>query len=307
MLNFLRRKPSLPTSALRPFDLLDLNRRSRPDNEAVIRALCQNAYIGGGSSLCRVLGRYKMVVDSADFGFSAHLMLDGFWEMWLTELIARTVKPGMTVIDVGANLGYFTLLMAELCGDTGKVHAFEPNPAIAGRLRKSCVVNGFLDRVTIHEDALGEDEAAAFMLMVPDGYPSGAYLIPAEPGHEGDMINARGLVTSATPGELIRTRRLDSYPEFDQIDVIKIDAEAAEQAIWHGMASLLRRQHKPITIFLEFTACRYAQPDTFLDEIVADGFSLGCVNHGGDVQRLTKDEILAFSPIEDQMLVLQRG
>ncbi len=73
-----------------------------------MRALCESAYLGDETALCRVLGRYKMFVDTSDNSLSPHLMLDGYWEMWLTEALARAIRPGMTVVDVGANLGYFT-------------------------------------------------------------------------------------------------------------------------------------------------------------------------------------------------------
>ena len=55
-----------------------------------------------------------MYIDTADVGFGAHLLLDGFWESWLTEFIARRVQAGMRFADVGANHGYYTVLAADL-------------------------------------------------------------------------------------------------------------------------------------------------------------------------------------------------
>jgi hypothetical protein len=107
---------------------LDLKREARTLNEATIRSLCHSAYLGDNTALCRVLGRYKMYVDSQDFGLSPHLMLDGYWEMWVTEALVSLVRPGMVVADIGANLGYYALLLADLVGDAGMVHAFELTP-----------------------------------------------------------------------------------------------------------------------------------------------------------------------------------
>src|SRR5262249_7878864 len=92
------------------------------------RALTNPVYLGRHTALCRVLGLFKISLDTNDTGFASHVLLDGFWEMWLTIFFARQVKPGMTVIDVGANFGYYTLLFGSLVGDEGRVYAVEPNP-----------------------------------------------------------------------------------------------------------------------------------------------------------------------------------
>jgi hypothetical protein len=119
-----------------PFEISQLLTHPRGQNEAIIRSLCRNAFLGNATSLCTVLGRYKMFVDSEDVGLSAHLLMDGYWEMWATEVMAQLIKPGMVVADVGANLGYYTVLMGELVGETGAVHAFEPNPAMTRSPRR---------------------------------------------------------------------------------------------------------------------------------------------------------------------------
>jgi FkbM family methyltransferase len=273
------------------FDLRNLTRAPRDENQAMIRGLCANAYLGEGSSLCRVLGRYKMFLDTSDIGLSSHLMLDGYWEMWLTEALAETVKPGMVAVDIGANLGYFTLLMADLVGPTGAVHAFEPNPSIASRLRKSADVNGFYHTVTVHGDPLGSQDGAKVILTVPDGEPKNAHITWD--------ANAAGAIS-------LTIRRFDSHPALLDADIIKIDAEAAELDIWHGMTGLLEQRRKPLTIFLEFASARYEDPGAFLDEITAAGFSLAEVDLRKGVQPRTREEILNAPPTIDQMLKLYR-
>jgi FkbM family methyltransferase len=263
------------------------NRRHRLEGE--MRRRAQVAYLGDGIGLCRVLGRFKMYVDTRDIGMASHLMLDGYWELWVTEFLADRLDRGMTVIDVGANLGYFTLIMAEMVGEHGTVHAFEPNPPIARLLRHSVHVNGFLSRVHIHPEALGDRDGTA-RLIVPENYPGGAALVPAGEG--------------ATEG-LVPVRRLDSYAELLDADIIKIDAEGGERSIWAGMAGLLARG-RPLTVLLEFVAARYDDPAGFLAEILAHGFALHRISETEPFAPVTPDAILSGPPDRDLMLVLIR-
>jgi len=277
------------------FHLDHLHTYPRHRNEAVIRELCANAYLGGRRSLCRVLGRYKMIVDTSDVGLSSHLLLDGYWEMWLTELLARLVKPGMKVVDVGANLGYFTLLMADLVGPTGQVHAFEPNTDLARRMAQSLAINGFSDIARVHEQALADTEAEV-MLVVPVDEPKNGHLLPADHPASND---------ASIESHFMRTRRLDSYAELYDADIIKIDADTSEMTIWHGMSGILE-SGRSLTIVLEFARVRYADPGAFLDRIVADGFRLSEITLEGGVQPTDRDAVLAASPTEDVMLLLVR-
>jgi len=273
------------------FDLKRLGRRRRSANEAFIRGLCESAYLGDRSAICRVLGRYKMFVDTDDVGLSAHLMLDGYWEMWLTEALAEVIKPGMTVVDVGANLGYFTLLAAECVGGGGAVHAFEPNPPIAARLVRSVNINGFRDRVTVHAEPLGSENGREVVLAVPGDDPKNAKIVEGAGPDEGHVLEAR---------------RFDNFPELLRADVIKIDAEGAELDIWHGMSGLLELSDHRQTIFLEFTLARYPDPAAFLSEIAASGFRIGELTLDDGMQPRSHEDILSAPQRVDQMLVLQR-
>lgn len=290
----LRGRPSAE-DGIRLFHLDHLRTRPRHRNEAVIRALCANAYLGDGRSLCRVLGRYKMIVDPADVGLSSHLLLDGYWEMWLTELLMEIVRPGMIVADIGANLGYFTLLMADIVGSTGHVHAFEPNVSLARRAQQSVAINGFAGVVTVHEQALADVEADV-LLLVPADEPKNGHLLPADhplPANHG------------ADSRLLRTRRLDSYAELATVDLLKIDADTSEFAIWRGMVGLLASA-RPLTVVLEFARARYADPGSFVDAIVAHGFTIAEITLESGVRPTTRAAILAAPLNEDVMLLLVR-
>src|SRR3954451_10004273 len=110
---------------------------TREDAEQAIRARVQTVYLGNGRVLNRVLGHLKLYMSTADRGFAGHVMLDGYWEIWLTLFFARYLEAGMTVFDVGANFGYYTLLFADAIGPRGRVIAIEPVPATADFLADS--------------------------------------------------------------------------------------------------------------------------------------------------------------------------
>jgi FkbM family methyltransferase len=79
-------------------------------------------------------------------------MWAGAYEPELVSLLKKTLKPGMTVLDLGANIGYFSVIAAALVGENGQVHAFEPMPQNLGRLRKNLAP--FL-WATVHPYAVG--------------------------------------------------------------------------------------------------------------------------------------------------------
>lgn len=97
----------------------------------------------GGRVLCRILGKYLCYIDPENTDITPHLVTSGYWESWITQAIARLVQPGWNCIDTGANMGYYTLLLADLVGGTGKVLAVEPHPEFANLLCRSVNVNAF--------------------------------------------------------------------------------------------------------------------------------------------------------------------
>jgi FkbM family methyltransferase len=159
------------------YDIWRVLGQPRDVAEAEIRATCRTVYLGEHEALTRILGRYKMYVDTRDIGIASHLMMEGYWEMWVTEAMMRLLRRGAVVADVGANLGYFTLLMADLTGAEGHVLSFEPNPELARRLRKSIDVNGFAGFTDFYPCGLAEEEGWALM-EVRNDQPGGGRTIP---------------------------------------------------------------------------------------------------------------------------------
>ena len=258
--------------------------------EAAIRRRVQTAYLGDGVVLARVLGRHKMFLRSADRGFACHVMLDGYWEMWLTQFLATRVQPGMTVIDVGANFGYYTLLMGEAVGATGRVLAVEPNPEAASLLQESVNLSGHGARTRLMPKALGASAGHAW-LYAPHGEPKNASLVgqPDLPG--GTTIE----VATITLDEVAL-----GYPK---IDLVKIDAEGGEQGIVAGMQQLIVRD-RPL-IVLEFNAARYAEPEAFLDSLLVHYGDAVELRPDGDIVPLDRPSVLDQASREDRLLVFE--
>ena len=274
--------PLLPAGAMQPSE--------RDHNEAAVRARACSAYLGDHTALCRIMGRYKCYVDTRDIGLASHLMLDGYWEMWVTEALSALVTPGMTVADIGANLGYFSVLLADWVGPHGRMFAFEPNPRMHDLLTRTLAVNG-MHHASPHRVALG-DRAGEAMLMIPQGEPKNAYIAPLS-----DPLPDRAVRVS--------TRRLDQNPDWADIELAKIDVEGAEELIWAGMAGLLDR-HTLKTVVLEFTPVRYRDPMRFLRALIAPGFSLARIDIHDGIVECNPEHVLAGAAHDDVMLVLRR-
>ncbi|MEI7932892.1 MAG: FkbM family methyltransferase [Alphaproteobacteria bacterium] len=275
-----------------PMDLYPIHLATWPRStvEAAIRRRVQTAYLGDGLVLARILGRHKIFLRSADRGFACHLMLDGFWEIWLTQFLARRVKPGITAIDVGANFGYFTLLLGDLVGSAGHVVAVEPNPEAAALLQESVLLNGHRTRTTVVPHALGASAGRGW-LYAPDGEPKNAALVADENLPGGRTVE-------------VATLTLDEVAlPYRKVDLVKIDAEGGEEGIIAGMRQLIARDRP--TIVLEFNAARYADPRRFLDELLASYGTARELSLHGKLLPLDRASVLDQTSREDRTLLFE--
>jgi len=256
--------------------------------EAAIRRRVQMAYLGDGVVLARILGRHKIFLRSSDRGFACHVMLDGFWEMWLTQFLACHVRPNMTVVDVGANFGYFTLLLGDAVGEAGHVIAVEPNPDAAALLQESVLLNGHRERTHVVPHALGATAGRGW-LYAPHGEPKNATLVGTESLPGGRTID-------------VATITLDEVAlPYKKVDLVKIDAEGGEIGIVAGMRQLIARD-RPM-IVLEFNPARYADPRSFLDELLASYGTAQELSLDGALLPLDRMAVLDQTNREDRILI----
>lgn len=181
----------------------------------------------------------QMYVNPKDEPLGRSLATEGIYEAYETTLFRSVVKGGMTVIDIGANVGYYTLIAAELVGETGKVFAFEPEPENFKLLSRNVKLNKY-------------GNVDAVQKAVSNGTDSITLYI--DRGNFGNRSLAKGNIL-VDGGEVeIETVSLDEFCAAHlngrQLDVLKIDAQGAEGLILTGATEMLQR-HAPI-IFMEF-------------------------------------------------------
>jgi FkbM family methyltransferase len=266
----------------------------RFDLEEACRAQTQPVYLGDHTALCRILGRYKFYVDTRDQGFGSNVLLDGFWEMWLTIAIARHLKPGMVAIDIGANFGYYSLLMADLVGPEGALIAVEPNPHVTPKLRASLTLNGFASRSRVIEAAAaatGEGFAHLYATMTE---PKNATIVSPE-------MTADPAIAAVTTAPNWTAEAIAR--EFGRVDFIKIDAEGAEEDIIRGLRPVLV-EHNP-SLVLEFNAARYADARQFLADVMSHYRDLRLVDHNGCLAAVSAETVLTEKVGEDWLLFFQ--
>jgi FkbM family methyltransferase len=171
------------------------------------------------------LDGFRFWFNTADREMGA-AMAFGLYEPGSVELMKKVVKPGMRCLDIGAQTGFYTCLMASLVGETGSVFAFEPVPSSFSMVEKNIKENRFEKRVKAYQLAASNKSTTINAIKV-----SGMYVV-------GQVDNAESVS--------IKSVRVDEVVE-GPIDIIKIDVEGHELAALEGMWGLITR-YKPVII-----------------------------------------------------------
>jgi len=173
----------------------------------------------------RCRGGFRLVVDPADW-IGSHIAVRREFEAGLSRIVERYVGPGDHFVDVGANIGYFSLLAAGLVGDAGRVSAFEASPVTRHALLRNVRLNGIADRVVVFGAAAWDGDSELTL-------------------HQGPVENA-GLSTLGGDARSIdsftvRAVALDDCLPFHDHPVrfVKIDVEGAEYHVLLGMRRII--------------------------------------------------------------------
>jgi FkbM family methyltransferase len=170
-------------------------------------------------------GSMKIWIDLADKYVSFGCLIDDY-EPQETAAFRRLLRPGFHVVDVGANVGWFTFLAALCIGQEGRVTAFEPRIPTVDYLRRSVCLNQLEDRITVLQNAIGNRSSTVSLTWTPASRNPGSTRL-GEP-EENDE------------GQLAEMRELDALLGGARVDCIKMDIEGAEGLALAGASTVLR-------------------------------------------------------------------
>lgn len=220
---------------------------------------------------------HKMFLHPQD---SLCLAINEVYEPFETELVKKEIKEGDVVLDIGANIGYYTLIFARLVGEKGKVYAFEPDPDNFALLKKNVEINGYRNVVLVQRAV--SNKTGKIKL----------YLAELSGGHRiYDSHDNRKSIE-------IESIRLDDY--FNnyngRIDFIKMDIEGAEGYAIQGMPLLLQK-NKKVKIVTEFYPAAIKEsglePEGFPQMFIKRGFKVYHINeYEGKVEALDTIKLL---------------
>jgi len=244
--------------------------------DAIIKALRPLQFRGKGR-LAELLVPRSKDRSALLFGSQFHLdtsdylqrqMYAGSFERLETEIVVKALRPGMTFVDVGANVGYYTALAAHLVGPTGAVFAFEPSDYAHPRLTKMVETSG-LKSVRIIKRGLADVAGERFLYGAVNEEPCEL--------HTATMVPCDNPQRS-----LVRTETLDNVAEqlnIGQIDLMKIDVDGLEPLVLKGASNLIARG-RISNILMECDEKSFNAMGTSASEIIdylkASGFRSVC-------------------------------
>ncbi len=221
-----------------------------PESEAAIEAHCQlpdittlrRGLLGSeefvrkkmASDLPRVWvaapvmrGERLMWLDLGDQFVSLGCLLDDY-EPVETRFVRTTLQPGDVFVDVGANVGWFTLLASTIVGTQGRIYAFEPRPETGLYLEKTIKLNGITDQVTLYRYGLSDKDGEGILVWLEGTENPGG-------SHLADQPPPQGMESQS-----IRLGMLDNL-KFQRVDFMKVDVEGAELRVFRGARATLER------------------------------------------------------------------
>lgn len=186
--------------------------------------------------------------DSSDM-LSKYVYYFGRWEPEITHLIRQRLEPGRTFVDVGANLGWYTILAANAVGPTGRVVAIEASPANCLWLKEN-VKNNQLNNVRLVNEAVWSSQCFLPLFQGPPNHSGITTVVPsfAERRRGCEMA---GQIHARPLSELLNS------DEIATLRVLKIDVEGAEREVLVGLEPLLDSVPDDLEIFLELNPTEY--------------------------------------------------
>lgn len=244
---------------------------------------------GPGRRVCPVRS-WRMVVDDDDRDISRQVREHGWYvdEAFEASVFEAQLRPGMTALDLGANVGFYTLLARGVVGETGRVAAFEPFPRSAELIEASVAENGYTN-VAVVRAAAAERDGRATLHLSPNfasehsllDIPHGA-APPEGPTLEVDVVTVDTALERAWGSR--------------RVDFVKMDVEGSEWRVLEGMRGVLAESPR-LTLMTEFWPYGFraagTTPEAYLRALDELGFRLRHIDvERREVYPVTVDEMV---------------
>lgn len=225
------------------------------------------------------LGKDIVYVNTWDRFVAVFLSKLSLLENTESKILKNEIKEGMTVLDLGANIGIYTMKLARLVGQTGKVWAFEPDKNNYSLLTKNVNANKY-NNVTLVNKAV-TDKTGIGKLFISEENKGDHRIFSGEEQRKSTDIETIALN--------------DLFPN-EKIDFIKMDIQGAEYLALIGMSKLIQR-NEDLIILSEFAPSWIKNsgfsPQQFLDKITDLGFQLQYINdENGKIESISKESLL---------------
>lgn len=212
-----------------------------------------------------VMGQ-NMYVDLSDPGISWQLLTRGCREVEHVNAIRAHVRPGMTGIDIGANIGFFPLIEASLIGRSGRLYCIEPVSANIEILKKNLAENRYLDRAEVFQYLIGA-ESGKLRIALAKACNSHRVLADHEPN------------TAGVAFEEVEAISIDDFMDVvglspEDVGFLRCDIEGYEAVAIRGMTKLLSAS-TPMHFFVELHPDAYPAWGTTAEQVVRDFLTCG--------------------------------
>ena len=262
--------------------------------EALLHRVTRNcrSFFGGTLAVVR-LPHVRIYVDMRDQGVGQKIYDFHEYEPTESAVIRRYLPRGGCMIDVGANIGYFTLLAAKLVGPSGQVIAIEPEEYNFGLLSRNVRINRLTSVATLNV-ALGAEPGQATIFKSAENFGDHRVGIPTASGERH--------------GQVVRIERLDTIVRANKIrmiDFLKIDVQGYEHHVFRGMSSILY-DCPPSAVLTEFWphGIREAggDPDDYLRLFAVAGYRAFTLDQSGNENEIPISGLMSrvppFNPAE---------
>ena len=210
-----------------------------------------------------VIDGHKIYLDPTDI---LQLSTRGFHEPYLTSIAKEDIKEGDIVIDIGAHIGYYTLIFAKLVGETGKVFAFEPHPDNLALLKKNIEINNYKNIIPIQK-AVSNTTGTIKLYLDKTGSARHSTV-------KGNQYCKESYVE-------IGCITLDQFLDDTKVDFVKMDTEGGEFNVFKGMLNIIK-ENKNLKIITEFTPIFFekqgVKPEDYINALKENNFKIFNIN-----------------------------